>query len=189
MTVEHQDILDPYRHEPKGASTAVAGAIYVADGAGSGTWTNKNTLAVVPAYGQMYMNGNATATAMASDSTFYKVAGTFTTGVVYGTSFGSNQITVTAAGVYLIQFYGEVTQGGGAPEEYQFAVGVNGTGNVIGSHITTVPDGELSKFYVSTIASLSASAALDPMVLNTTNDAKGCTVTECHMTVLALRNT
>ena len=36
--VNHSALTDPYLHEPKGAATAVAGAEYVADGAGSGDW-------------------------------------------------------------------------------------------------------------------------------------------------------
>jgi len=36
--VNHSALSDPYLHEPKGASTAAAGDVYVADGAGSGTW-------------------------------------------------------------------------------------------------------------------------------------------------------
>lgn len=35
---EHSDLTDPELHEPKGASTASANNVYVADGAGSGTW-------------------------------------------------------------------------------------------------------------------------------------------------------
>lgn len=38
MAVEHVDITDPEIHEPKGASTATANQVYVADGAASGTW-------------------------------------------------------------------------------------------------------------------------------------------------------
>lgn len=36
--VNHSALTDPYLHEPKGASTASAGDVYVANGAGSGTW-------------------------------------------------------------------------------------------------------------------------------------------------------
>ena len=36
--VEHKNLVDPELHEPKGASTAAAGQVYVADGAGSGAW-------------------------------------------------------------------------------------------------------------------------------------------------------
>lgn len=35
---EHNLITDPNIHEPKGASTASSGTVYVSDGAGSGTW-------------------------------------------------------------------------------------------------------------------------------------------------------
>src|SRR5574341_554703 len=38
MSVEHKDIVDAQRHEPKGASTASTNSSYIADGAGSGTW-------------------------------------------------------------------------------------------------------------------------------------------------------
>lgn len=39
MAVEHVDIADGERHEPKGASTATSGQVYVSDGAASGSWS------------------------------------------------------------------------------------------------------------------------------------------------------
>lgn len=42
--VNHSSLTDPYLHEPKGASTATAGQIYVADGAGSGTWKKRTEI-------------------------------------------------------------------------------------------------------------------------------------------------
>lgn len=41
---EHVTVTDPNIHEPKGASTAAAGEIYVADGGGSGVWTPQTSL-------------------------------------------------------------------------------------------------------------------------------------------------
>jgi hypothetical protein len=41
--VNHNTLTDPYLHEPKGASTAASGAVYIADGAGSGAWTQSHT--------------------------------------------------------------------------------------------------------------------------------------------------
>ena len=41
MTIEHNTITDPDLHEPKGVSTALAGEVYIADGAGSGTWEHQ----------------------------------------------------------------------------------------------------------------------------------------------------
>lgn len=40
---EHSTLTDPELHEPKGASTASSGDVYVADGAGSGSWTTLPT--------------------------------------------------------------------------------------------------------------------------------------------------
>ena len=40
--VNHNTLTDPYLHEPKGASTAIAGQVYIANGAGSGTWTQNH---------------------------------------------------------------------------------------------------------------------------------------------------
>ena len=38
MAIEHKNIVDAQRHEPKGASTATVDQVYASDGAGSGTW-------------------------------------------------------------------------------------------------------------------------------------------------------
>lgn len=38
MAIQHSAIADADRHEPKGASTAVAGSVYVSDGSASGSW-------------------------------------------------------------------------------------------------------------------------------------------------------
>lgn len=37
--INHNVLTDPFLHEPKGASTALDGQVYIADGAGSGVWT------------------------------------------------------------------------------------------------------------------------------------------------------
>ena len=37
--VNHSTLTDPYLHEPKGVAAASAGDVYIADGAGSGDWT------------------------------------------------------------------------------------------------------------------------------------------------------
>lgn len=38
MAIQHRNIPDGQRHEPKGISTALIDQVYVADGATSGTW-------------------------------------------------------------------------------------------------------------------------------------------------------
>tara|TARA_R110000851_G_scaffold165758_1_gene310820 strand:- start:4625 stop:5242 length:618 start_codon:yes stop_codon:yes gene_type:complete len=39
MAIQHADIPNVGIHEPKGASAALVGQVYIADGAGSGVWT------------------------------------------------------------------------------------------------------------------------------------------------------
>lgn len=41
---EHVNVTDPNNHEPKGASIAVADTVYISDGAGSGSWSNIDTV-------------------------------------------------------------------------------------------------------------------------------------------------
>ena len=36
--IEHKELPDDLLHEPKGASTAVAGTVYIANGAGAGSF-------------------------------------------------------------------------------------------------------------------------------------------------------
>lgn len=38
MAIEHKDIPDGQRHEPKGVSSALTGQVYVANGSNSGAW-------------------------------------------------------------------------------------------------------------------------------------------------------
>ena len=44
MTIQHKDVPDAQRHEPKGASTAVTRTVYHSDGAGSGSWRKATDL-------------------------------------------------------------------------------------------------------------------------------------------------
>lgn len=43
MTVDHNNLTDPELHEPKGAATAAANAVFIADGAGSGAFNSHST--------------------------------------------------------------------------------------------------------------------------------------------------
>lgn len=90
MAIQHQAISDPYIHEPKGITTALANTLYMANGGGSGTWTKASStllqglagdggianqrvvtdgtngfkLITNQAYGAMVMNNNTNALAL-----------------------------------------------------------------------------------------------------------------------------
>lgn len=44
MTTVHRNLTGADLHEPKGADTALAGRVYVSDGAGSGSWTDASSI-------------------------------------------------------------------------------------------------------------------------------------------------
>jgi hypothetical protein len=101
-TVQHKDIAEAQLHEPKGASAASTGSVYVSNGAGSGVWkksdtttlkglagdggitgrkllsdgTNGFVLAADSAYGTMAITTNTTnfTTAAAADATLKTTA-------------------------------------------------------------------------------------------------------------------
>lgn len=113
MAIEHVDIADGERHEPKGASTATAGQIWVADGAGSGAFSNTT----YNAHGQMSINANTTAKAMtaavdatlATNTDYVKMTGAaFPWSLYYqhGIVFNTDKFTLTYPGYYIISFWG-----------------------------------------------------------------------------------
>lgn len=93
MTIEHKDIADPDIHEPKGASAASANRVYVADGAGSGTWKSVDSTALKGLAG----DSGATNKILVTDGTDGFV---LKTGDAYGSmviSGNTNAFTMTAA--------------------------------------------------------------------------------------------
>jgi len=103
MAVQHDVIQDPYIHEPKGASTASAGEIYISDGLGSGSWALPSTDGVGAAISLGKTTNNTAATTITALDTYYPVAGTFTEEDAVGmtTTVASGRITVVTPGSYL----------------------------------------------------------------------------------------
>ena len=78
-TVSHSSLTTTDLHEPKGVSTAVDGTVYVADGAGSGSWKTPN-----PHGSWRYTNiGTGTTFTTPSSPTLMSVAGS----LVHGSDF------------------------------------------------------------------------------------------------------
>ena len=89
--MQHRDIPDGQRHEPKGISTATDGQVYVANGNGSGSWQDREIIA----YGQLttenkeytistggtYVNVDGLTAGLATNVTLNAAAGTLTTSV------------------------------------------------------------------------------------------------------------
>lgn len=120
---EHNVITDPYIHEPKGISTASDGEVYVADGLGSGVWTNMFQYAGIHTF-------EADALSVGTIGTTPKTLPFANDGpdnVVVADS-ANNRITLTDAGVYYVNFsISFSTAAAGDAGLYEFKILLDGT--------------------------------------------------------------
>ncbi len=127
-TVQHSALTDPNIHEPKGVSTAAAGKVYVANGAGSGSWLYPSG----HAYADMYITGSSTAQTLSAASAKAKLnpTGAWTAnGFQAATIDATNgQITVATGGVYQLDFWMVFeTAAVASGAAYNFHYAINGT--------------------------------------------------------------
>lgn len=127
-TVQHSALTDPNIHEPKGVSTAAAGKVYIANGAGSGTWVYPSG----HAYADMYITGSSTSQTLAAASAKAKLnpTGAWTANGNQAVTMdaANGQITVLQAGVYQLDFWIVFeTAAIASGAAYNFHYAVNGT--------------------------------------------------------------
>jgi len=112
LTIEHKDITGADLHEPKGASSASAGEIFVADGAGSGSWENTS----ISQHGEMDITNNTTATAVTAavdvtlntDSDYVKVTASWASAHEHNVTFNVDELVVAIDGFYEIAFWSSI---------------------------------------------------------------------------------
>ncbi len=127
-TVQHSALTDPNIHEPKGVSSAAAGKVYVANGAGSGSWLYPSG----HAYADMYITGSSTAQTLSAASAKAKLnpTGAWTAnGFQAATIDATNgHITVATGGVYQLDFWMVFeTAAVASGAAYNFHYAINGT--------------------------------------------------------------
>lgn len=143
--VNHSTLTDPYLHEPKGVSTAGAGEVYAADGAGSGGWFMPHRYigayvdfdAATPAY-----QHSVTTTLSPLDPTFAISENDGFTGVASPNA----RLQYTAADdiVATVNFAMSIKNNSGSNKDVEFVLYKNGVA-VGGAHnIQTVISGEWS---------------------------------------------
>ena len=96
--IQHKNITDPNIHEPKGVALAAVDTVYVATGSGSGVWKKVDT--AITSYIEYSFIGSlssSTATSANYPTTFTTVTAGDT-----GITNNTNRLTVTKAGIYLI---------------------------------------------------------------------------------------
>lgn len=153
--VSHASLTGSQLHEPKGADSATLGTVYVADGAGSGSWSSVGTSAFtgmiadfaapVAPTGWLELDGSTISTS--TFSALYAVMATQTSGT---RSSGSPVIT-------------------SIPSTTFFRVGyfVFGTGITSGSTVISVDSATQITISNNTTSSGSAAFAVSPWLLNT----------------------
>lgn len=160
--VQHKDITDANLHEPKGVVAAAAGEVYIADGAGSGAWGfvkppgtaaatagqvyvsdgvgggAYQSLVLDSTYGEMYIQGNATATAIATVDTLTKITAGLTAGSLSGITFSTDHLVAPASSKYLLE--ATLTFSGVAATaidwEFDFMINASALGRKVGMSTT-----------------------------------------------------
>jgi hypothetical protein len=155
MTIQHSLIADADRHEPKGASTALANQVYVSNGAASGSWQNQKPHGTVGAaadkvyvtdganagtmqypagklYAELYIDAGVTSQTLSAGSAYARLdPGTeWTAGPTKGLTTTANDgtITLTEAGTYMISFWASFSTASiAAGTDYNFKYAINGT--------------------------------------------------------------
>lgn len=101
---EHASLTDPNIHEPKGIAGASASTVYVANGAGSGSWT-----ALIPSQSGnsgKNLTTNGTTTSWTNNNTVFStgVISNLTTTPVIKSGINCATVTKLATGYYQVDF-------------------------------------------------------------------------------------
>lgn len=131
---EHNTLTGTSLHEPKGAAAANVGEVYIADGAGSGSWGNPSVSAQEGELTLGVTTNNAVATTIAALDSYFVIGGTWVQQHVHGaitTIPGTGLFTIGLAGDYKViaTWSGIASQ---INRNWNFSLLVNGvqTGNV-----------------------------------------------------------
>lgn len=108
MAIEHDSISDSELHEPRGVASATANQVYLADGSGSGSWTDIVPDNIVLVQSSSDFPASSGGVITLADNTLYQVSGSIDIGsdrivagsnsVVQGTSEALDSITSSTAG-------------------------------------------------------------------------------------------
>jgi hypothetical protein len=157
----HSNLTDPDIHEPKGISSAAAGTVYVANGAGSGRWLSTHS------YGNLHIDVNSTANSVslpaALDATFntntdyrkVNAAGMWQAGDASNITLSpsNGEIVITQAGAYNICFWTTYQIATASARKLAWKYAINGVLSTL--KIIDTTDG------AGNIYSISASAIID----------------------------
>lgn len=90
MSIQHAVIADAERHEAKGASTATSGQVLKANGDGSTSWVNPNSLSNISILSTLEAQSTTTQGPSATDTPYQ---------VTFGSGSSNSDVTVASNGV------------------------------------------------------------------------------------------
>jgi hypothetical protein len=134
MAIEHSDIVDGERHEPKGISSATSGQVYVANGAGSGSWANPAGV------NRVYVTQASDLSGTLSSTTEY-----FIDGII---DMGGQSIEVPQGGLSLSGYNFDISQLTDSSGSYtMFTSPAGGSGNLLMKDIGLTTSGAGSQLF------------------------------------------
>jgi hypothetical protein len=180
MALEHSTLTGSQLHEPKGVTTAAENSVYVADGAGSGSWT---PIITSPSFGEMTITSNLAPFTCAANNTYEHLVNTgwaagLSADVTVNADDVQDNIVFATTGTYSVQFWAviESAAADGTTISFKYAVdGIlngrivlaqkNSTGTdyltVSAAGLANMSAGQNLKIFVATSASASAFTILD----------------------------
>lgn len=189
MTIQHNLITDPDIHEPKGAASASAGKVYVADGAGSGSWQYPPG----KAHGEIYIDAGVTSQTLSGSSAYAKLnpTGEWTSGVsnVLTLSPSTGIITLTQAGNYMISFWCQFSTAAIANGTlYNFKYNLSGTSSGRTLTVQKYSNG-VDKLHISAVGLVTATAGQSLSMYvggDATSSSTAITVIEAGLSAIKL---
>ena len=194
--VQHGSLSDSDGiHEPKGCGSLTGGAsdagkVYVSDGAGSGAWTDHDSLSD---FGEIYIAGGSTAFALAAASAYTKLnpTGEWTGGEFQDVTLDATngEIDLDTAGTYLVAFWSSFdTAALVANVQYYFKYALDGTP---GSRIVSVQKntGNVDHLHVSAAGIVTATAGQTLSIHvagDGTSSSTNITVTDAGLSVVRI---
>lgn len=185
MSQQHKEIPDAYLHEPKGVASASSGQVYVADGAGSGSWATPQ-VSTPKGYGCMYMaaNGTDVATTAFQGSSFKAINDTNMPGcsltwtISDATPYGITQNTtngyhlIGTTGAYMISATVNLACDNAAANQWRLTFGVDTGSGIVSkeanavSYIGTTDVGLIQRLHFVCIPQLAANTKVYLMLNN-----------------------
>lgn len=162
--VQHSALTGADLHEPKGAASASAGQVYVANGAGSGVWSRL-------ARGAITFIDTGTPYTLTYPAAYTKVAPTTVAasgGARDVTEATSGRLTYTGATTRLFKVTASVTisQSVGANRDVRVTIAKNGTAVTQWEQRSTIISGDKQNISVSAIVSLATTDYVEVFAKN-----------------------